>query len=91
MPKDTIRFSGLNDNIDRKFLYELCEAYGDIIEYKVYFDPQSNKHMGTGKVVFDSKTNTEQVVSTLNGRSVMGQPIKAWIDVKCKTIKMFSL
>lgn len=82
MPRDTVRFSGLNDNIDRKFLYELCEAYGDIIEYKVYFDPQSNKHMGTGKVVFDMKTNTEKVVSSLNGRSVMGKIVSAWVDVK---------
>ena len=82
MPRDTIRFSNLNDNIDRKFLHELCEVYGDIIEYKVYFDPQNNKHMGTGKVVFDANTNADQVVSLMDGRSVMGNEIKAWIDVK---------
>jgi len=82
MPRDTIRFSNLNDNIDRKFLYELCEAYGDILEHKVYFDPKSNRHMGTGKVVFDNKTKTDSVVSLMDGRSVMGNEIKAWIDVK---------
>lgn len=86
MPRDTIRFSNLNDNIDRKFLHELCEVYGDIIEYKVYFDPQTNKHTGTGKVVFDSGTNSDHVVGLLNGRSVMGNEIKAWIDVKSESI-----
>lgn len=86
MPRDTIRFSGLNDNIDRKFLYELCESYGDIKEYKVYFDPKSNSHMGTGKVIFDTNTSTEKVVASLNGRSVMGKVISVWIDEKRKFV-----
>ena len=84
MPQNTVRFSGLNDNIDRKFLHELCESYGDISEYKVYFDPKTNRHTGTGKVIFDEKTNTSKVVDALNGRQVMGKVIKVWIDLKCK-------
>ena len=82
MPRDTVRFSGLNDNIDRKFLFELCEAYGDIKEYKVYFDPKTNKHTGAGKVVFDINTNTNKVVAAMDGRSVMGNIVKAWIEIK---------
>ena len=84
MPRDTVRFSGLNDNIDRKFLFELCESYGDIKEYKVYFDPKTNRHTGTGKVVFDIATSTEKVISALDGRRVMGKTILAWIEVKSK-------
>ncbi|XP_002161122.3 histone-lysine N-methyltransferase SETD1B isoform X1 [Hydra vulgaris] len=82
MPQNTIRFSGLNDNIDRKFLHELCESYGDIIEYKVYFDPKTNRHTGTGKVIFDDKTDIKKVVDALNGRQVMGKVIKVWIEIK---------
>ena len=41
MPRNTVRFSGLNDNVNRKFLYELCESYGDIKEYKVQFHKSS--------------------------------------------------
>jgi len=82
MPIDTVRFSNLNDNIDRKFLHELCEAYGDIQEYKVYFDPSNNKHLGTGKVVFDEKTRIYKVVAALNGRQIMGQAITAYAETK---------
>lgn len=84
MPRDTVRFSGLNDNVDRKFLYELCEAYGDIKEYKVYFDPKTNKHTGMGKVVFELNTPTGKVVAALDGRSVMGNIVTACIEVKSK-------
>lgn len=84
MPTNCIRFDGLNDNVNRKFLYELCEAYGDIKEYKVYFDPKTNKHTGTGKVIFDENARTEKIVAALNNRQVMGNIIKVWVDVKSK-------
>ena len=80
----TVRFSGLNDNVNRQLLHELCESYGEIQEYKVYFDPKTNKHTGTGKVVFDKTTSARNVVNALDGKRVMGDPIKAWIETKCK-------
>lgn len=82
MPMDTIRFANLNDNVDRKFLHELCEAYGDIKEYKVYCDPKTNAHLGTGKVVFDEGTDVTNVATALNGRQVMGKIVTAYIEIK---------
>ena len=89
MPLDTIRFANLNDNVDRKFLHELCEAYGDIKEYKVYCDPKTNAHLGTGKVVFDEGTDVTNVATALNGRQVMGKIVTAYVEIKSKSFMYF--
>ena len=82
LPENTIRFGGLNDNVNRQFLKELCSKFGKIEECKVYYDIKSKKHLGTGKITFSSSSAARQAIAELDGSSVMGDIIRVSIDRK---------
>lgn len=83
-PQREVHFSGLNDNVDKKFLEGMCERYGKIVAIKVYFDPQTKKHTGKGRVTFASTSAAKMAVSKLDHTSVMGNIIKAHIESNAK-------
>ncbi|XP_078363244.1 uncharacterized protein LOC144647329 isoform X3 [Oculina patagonica] len=83
-PQREVHFSGLNDNVDKKFLQEMCERYGRIDAIKIYYDPQTKKHTGKARVTFATTTAAKMTVSKLDHTSVMGNIIKAQIDPNIK-------
>ncbi|VDM17182.1 unnamed protein product [Hydatigera taeniaeformis] len=79
-PEKEVTFSNLNDNINVKNLEKMCKEFGTIEEAKVYFHPQSQKHMGVGKVVFQSAKGAKLCVEKLNNTSKMGNIMKVELD-----------
>lgn len=88
-PQREVHFSGLNDNVDKKFLEEMCERYGKIDVIKIYFDPQTKKHTGKGRVTFATTAAAKMAVSKLDHTSVMGNIIKAHIEANTKGRLLF--
>lgn len=83
-PQREVHFSGLNDNVDKKFLEEMCERYGRIDAIKIYYDPQTKKHTGKGRVTYATTAAAKLAVSKLDHTSVMGNIIKAYIETNAK-------
>lgn len=83
-PQREVYFSGLNDNVDKKFLEGMCERYGKVDAIKIYFDPQTKKHTGKGRVTFASTGAAKLAVAKLDHTSVMGNIIKAHIESNIK-------
>lgn len=63
----------LNDNIDKAFLSEMVIKFGPFEELFIYYHPTTNKHLGLGRVVFESVKSAKACVEKLNGFSVMGK------------------
>ncbi|EDO44545.1 predicted protein, partial [Nematostella vectensis] len=79
-PQREVLFSGLNDNVDKKFLQEICQKYGTIQTIKVYYDPQTKKHTGKARVTFDSTKAAKSACSCLDHESVMGNIIRTQLE-----------
>ncbi|VDK40873.1 unnamed protein product [Taenia asiatica] len=79
-PEKEVTFSNLNDNINVKNLEQMCKEFGKIEEAKVYFHPHSQKHMGVGKVVFQSTKSAKLCVEKLDNTSKMGNIMKVELD-----------
>lgn len=62
----------------------MCERYGRIDAIKIYYDPQTKKHAGKGRVTFATTSAAKLAVSKLDHTSVMGNIIKAQIDPNIK-------
>lgn len=58
----------------------MCKEFGTIEEAKVYFHPQTQKHLGVGKVVFQSTKSAKHCVEKLNNTSKMGNIMKVELD-----------
>ena len=83
-PQREVLFSSLNDNVDKKFLQQMCERYGKIDAIKIYFDPQTKRHTGKGRVTFSTTTAAKMAAAKLNHTSVMGNIIKAQLEPNIK-------
>ncbi|VUZ50062.1 unnamed protein product [Hymenolepis diminuta] len=79
-PDKEVTFSNLNDNITTKNLHQMCQEFGAIEEAKVYFHPQTQKHMGVGKVVFHLAKSAQLCVEKLNKTSKMGNIMTVELD-----------
>ncbi|VDO04496.1 unnamed protein product [Rodentolepis nana] len=79
-PDKEVTFSNLNDNITTKNLNQMCQQFGAIEEVKVYFHPQTQKHMGIGKVVFRLAKSAQLCVEKLNKTSKMGNIMTVELD-----------
>ena len=90
-PQREVHFSGLNDNVDKKFLEGMCERFGKIDAIKIYFDPQTKKHTGKGRVTFATTSAAKMAVSKLDHTSVMGNIIKTHIESNTKGKLLFIL
>ncbi|VDK68059.1 unnamed protein product [Litomosoides sigmodontis] len=79
-PKREVSIFGLNDNINRAFLSDMCQKTGRITEVFVYMHPRTKKHLGMAYVVFQDAGKAESFVAKNNGTSVMGQTITCIVD-----------
>lgn len=85
-PQREVVFTGLNDNVDRKFLQEMCLKYGKVENIKIYYDPLTKKHTGKAKVTFDLTKSAKLACSKLDGCSVMGNIISTQLEPNLKGI-----
>lgn len=63
------------------------QKFGVIEELCIYYHPQTNKHLGLGRVVFETVVGARQCVDKLNDTSVMGRCLQVFLDPfgeKCK-------
>lgn len=58
----------------------MVEKYGTVEELFVYYHPITNKHLGIGRVVFETVANAKLCVEKLNNTSVMGKVLKVFLD-----------
>lgn len=102
-PSLEVTISNLNDNIDRQFLTDMVNKFGEQEELTIYYHPVTNKHLGLARVVFMEVQSAKQCVASLNNKSVMGKQLRVFLDpfgkIKNKknnlkflcTIKLFKL
>ena len=83
-PQKEVHLTGLNDNVDKRFLAQICEKFGKTESVKIYYDPVTKKHLGKGKIVFSSISFAKLAVSKLNGMSVMGNIVHAHLEPNVK-------
>ncbi|EFA05618.2 histone-lysine N-methyltransferase SETD1B [Tribolium castaneum] len=86
-PSIEVTIFHLNDNIDKQFLKDMVQKFGVIEELFIYYHPQTNKHLGIGRVVFETVAGAKTCVEKLNDTSVMGQILEVFLDPfgeKCK-------
>lgn len=72
-PPLEVTITQLNDNIDKQFLTDTVQKFGDIEELFIYYHPFTNKHLGLGRVVFETTEGAKACVERLNNTSVMGK------------------
>nr|XP_057925999.1 histone-lysine N-methyltransferase SETD1B-A-like isoform X2 [Doryrhamphus excisus] len=82
VPPKEVTFSRLNDNVNKAFLTNMCMKYGNTEEVEIFYNPKNKKHLGIGKVVFDTVSAAKDSVLYLNQTSVMGNIIHVEIDPK---------
>jgi hypothetical protein len=86
-PSIEVTIFHLNDNIDKQFLRDMVQKFGVMEELFIYYHPQTNKHLGIGRVVFETVAAAKSCVEKLNDTSVMGQILEVFLDPfgeKCK-------
>lgn len=77
--------------MDRKFLNEICEKFGNIEGIKIFYDPLTKRHLGKARVGFTTSASAKLAVAKLDGTSIMGCIVHADFEhkgsrfVKCKT------
>lgn len=65
----------------------MVQKFGVVEELFIYYHPQTNKHLGIGRAVFESIESAKDCVEKLNDTSVMGQKLEVFLDPfgeKCK-------
>lgn len=88
-PSIEVTISHLNDNINEQFLRDMLQKYGVIEELFIYYHPTTNKHLGLGRVVYETVPSAKLCVEKLNNKSVMGKILQVFLDPfgqKCKEI-----
>ncbi|KRT81143.1 RNA binding protein [Oryctes borbonicus] len=86
-PSIEVTIFQLNDNIDKQFLRDMVQKFGVIEELFIYYHPLTNKHLGIGRVVFETVKGAKLCVEKLNNTSVMGKILQVFLDPfgdKCK-------
>lgn len=86
-PSIEVTIFHLNDNIDKQFLKDMVQKFGVVEELFIYYHPQTNKHLGIGRVVFECVESAKDCVEKLNDTSVMGKKLEVFLDPfgeKCK-------
>jgi histone-lysine N-methyltransferase SETD1 len=80
VPAKEVTFANLNDNIDKKFLEEMCAKFGELAECRVYYHPKNRKHLGIGKVLFESQKSAKDCCLALNSTTKMGNKMTVFLD-----------
>lgn len=79
-PSIEVTIFQLNDNIDKQFLRDMVQKYGVIEELFIYYHPITNKHLGIGRVVFETVKGAKLCVEKLDNTSVMGKILQVFLD-----------
>lgn len=79
-PSIEVTIFHLNDNIDKQFLSDMVQKFGVIEELFIYYHPITNKHLGLGRVVYDTVKSAKACVEKLNQTSVMGKILDVFLD-----------
>jgi len=90
-PQREVVFTGLNDNVDKKFLQEMCQKYGKVEHIKIYYDPLTKKHAGKAKVTFDLTKSAKLACTKLNSCSVMGNIITTQLEPNLKGLYVWNV
>ncbi|KAK4878406.1 hypothetical protein RN001_010912 [Aquatica leii] len=88
-PPLEVTISHLNDNIDKQFLTDIVQKFGAIEDLFIYYHPYTNKHLGLGRVIFETTEGSKACVERLNNSSVMGKILQVFLDPfgeKCKKL-----
>lgn len=90
-PKVEVTVENMNDNVDRQFLQRMVEKCGVIEDLKIYFHPETGKHLGLAHLWFEEVKAAKECVKYLHCKSVMGQQLNCYIDPLAKScMKMFA-
>ena len=81
-PQRDVILNGLNDNVDKKFLQEICEKFGNIEGVKIFYDPLTKRHLGKARVGFTTSASAKLAVAKLDGTSIMGCIVHAEFEHK---------
>lgn len=79
-PPLEVTISHLNDNIDKQFLTDIVQKFGAIEELFIYYHPFTSKHLGLGRVIFETTEGSKACVERLNNSSVMGKVLQVFLD-----------
>lgn len=79
-PPVEVTISNLNDNIDRSFLKDIVSKYGPPEDIVIFFHPETKRHLGLARIVFETVKGAKMCVEKLNDTSVMGKVVKAFLD-----------
>jgi histone-lysine N-methyltransferase SETD1 len=79
-PARQVSLFGLNDNSNEQFLTELCRKAGEVNEAKIYFHPETKKHLGIARVVFRHVRGARCAVERFDSASVMGGTVRCRLD-----------
>ncbi|KAK5638575.1 hypothetical protein RI129_012870 [Pyrocoelia pectoralis] len=88
-PPLEVTISHLNDNIDKQFLTDIVQKFGAIEDLYIYYHPFTNKHLGLGRVIFETTEGSKACVERLNNSSVMGKVLQVFLDPfgeRCKKL-----
>uniref|UniRef100_A0A4Y6F0I5 [histone H3]-lysine(4) N-trimethyltransferase n=1 Tax=Brachionus koreanus TaxID=1199090 RepID=A0A4Y6F0I5_9BILA len=80
VPAKEVTFANLNDNIDQKFLHEMCTKFGDIAECRIYYHPKTRKHLGLAKCIFSCEKSARECCESLNHTTKMGNQMNVFLD-----------
>ncbi|CAL8332699.1 unnamed protein product [Arctogadus glacialis] len=89
VPPKEVTFARLNDNVKEAFLTEMCKKYGEVDEVEIFYNPKTIKHLGIGKVIFDTVKAARDTVRHLHDTSVMGNIIHVEVDPKGENRKRY--
>ncbi|XP_075245600.1 uncharacterized protein LOC142339448 [Convolutriloba macropyga] len=79
-PARELTICNLNDNINNDFLHEMCSAFGALEKTKIYTNQKTRKHLGIGRVVFQSVTSCKDALQALHQKPTMGNILYVMID-----------
>ena len=79
-PKVEVTMDNLNDNIDKQFLSNRIEKYGDWEVLNIDYHPETKKHLGLARIVFKQVSSAKDCVAGVHGKSIMGKLVNCYLD-----------
>jgi histone-lysine N-methyltransferase SETD1 len=58
----------------------MCSKFGELIECRIYYNPRTKKHLGLGKVVFQTQRSAKECCAHFNQTTKMGNLMSVFLD-----------
>lgn len=68
-------FGALSREVDEEALASFCESVGGVARATIFFDRESGRHRGCGRVEFDSAELANRAIRELDGAELCGRPV----------------